>query len=172
MVVGPPSSPVLLAVNDWQDNTNVRYSSAVDANQQDRQYKDGTGTRNSQQYAKRYIFERARFCPARIITIIIQQQQSTQVNQHRQNKYRCCYSFGQQLSLVPSAYKLVMHSTLPTYMARGKGKTIAIKLLSSAGTGFFYTTRKNVTNTQHKMALVKFDPVVRQRVLFKEHKIK
>ncbi|KAG7356730.1 50S ribosomal protein L33 [Nitzschia inconspicua] len=55
-----------------------------------------------------------------------------------------------------------MHSTLPT-LARGKGKTIAIKLLSSAGTGFFYTTRKNVTNTQHKIALVKFDPIVRQR---------
>lgn len=65
-----------------------------------------------------------------------------------------------------------MHSTIPTMMARGKGKTIPIKLLSSAGTGFFYTTRKNVTNTQHKMALVKFDPIVRQRVLFREHKIK
>eukprot|EP00529_Nitzschia_sp_RCC80_P038175 CAMPEP_0113475006 /NCGR_PEP_ID=MMETSP0014_2-20120614/18891_1 /TAXON_ID=2857 /ORGANISM="Nitzschia sp." /LENGTH=68 /DNA_ID=CAMNT_0000367899 /DNA_START=83 /DNA_END=289 /DNA_ORIENTATION=+ /assembly_acc=CAM_ASM_000159 len=57
-------------------------------------------------------------------------------------------------------------------MARGKGKTIPIKLLSTAGTGFFYTTRKNVSNTQRKLAFVKFDPIVRQRVLFKEHKIK
>jgi large subunit ribosomal protein L33 len=57
-------------------------------------------------------------------------------------------------------------------MARGKGKTIPIKLLSSAGTGFFYTTRKNVTKSPDKMALVKYDPVVRQRVLFKEAKIK
>jgi large subunit ribosomal protein L33 len=42
-------------------------------------------------------------------------------------------------------------------MARGKGKTIPIKLLSSAGTGFFYTTRKNVVRTPEKIALVKYD---------------
>jgi large subunit ribosomal protein L33 len=65
-----------------------------------------------------------------------------------------------------------MHATPLLQMARGKGKTIPIKLLSTAGTGFFYTTRKNVTNTQHKLNLIKFDPIVRQRVLFKEHKIK
>jgi large subunit ribosomal protein L33 len=65
-----------------------------------------------------------------------------------------------------------MHSTVAQMMARGKGKTIPIKLLSSAGTGFFYTTRKNVANSQQKMTLIKFDPVVRQRVLFREHKIK
>eukprot|EP00339_Tiarina_fusa_P016968 CAMPEP_0117002618 /NCGR_PEP_ID=MMETSP0472-20121206/4221_1 /TAXON_ID=693140 ORGANISM="Tiarina fusus, Strain LIS" /NCGR_SAMPLE_ID=MMETSP0472 /ASSEMBLY_ACC=CAM_ASM_000603 /LENGTH=58 /DNA_ID=CAMNT_0004703013 /DNA_START=230 /DNA_END=406 /DNA_ORIENTATION=- len=57
-------------------------------------------------------------------------------------------------------------------MARGKGKTIPIKLMSTAGTGFFYTTRKNVVNTQRKITMVKFDPVVRQRVLFREQKIK
>jgi large subunit ribosomal protein L33 len=66
---------------------------------------------------------------------------------------------------------IIMHSTAALF-ARGKGKTIPIKLLSSAGTGFFYTTRKNITNTQHKLSFVKFDPIVRQRVLFKEHKIK
>jgi large subunit ribosomal protein L33 len=64
-----------------------------------------------------------------------------------------------------------MHSTV-ALLARGKGRTIPIKLLSSAGTGFFYTTRKNVTNTPTKVSFVKFDPIVRQRVLFKEHKIK
>jgi len=64
-----------------------------------------------------------------------------------------------------------MHQTIVN-LARGKGKTIPIKLLSTAGTGFFYTTRKNVSNTQHKLQLVKFDPIVRQRVLFREHKIK
>jgi large subunit ribosomal protein L33 len=57
-------------------------------------------------------------------------------------------------------------------MACGKGKTIPIKLLSSAGTGFFYTTRKNVVRTPDKIALVKYDPVVRRRALFNEHKIK
>ena len=57
-------------------------------------------------------------------------------------------------------------------MARGKGKTIPIKLLSSVGTGFFYTTRKNVSQSVEKMVAVKFDPIVRRRVLFNEAKIK
>ena len=65
-----------------------------------------------------------------------------------------------------------MHPTLLLSMARGKGKTIAIKLLSSAGTGVFYTTRKNISKSPDKVAFVKYDPVVRQRVLFKEAKIK
>jgi large subunit ribosomal protein L33 len=56
-------------------------------------------------------------------------------------------------------------------MARSKGKTIAIKMNSTAGTGFFYTTRKNVSNSPEKMTMIKFDPVVRQRVIFKEGKI-
>jgi large subunit ribosomal protein L33 len=65
-----------------------------------------------------------------------------------------------------------MRPTLPLMMARGKGKTIPIKLLSTAGTGFFYTTRKNVSRTPEKLTFVKFDPVVRRHVLFNEAKIK
>ena len=49
-----------------------------------------------------------------------------------------------------------------------KLKTIAIKLISSAQTGFFYTTRKNPKTTPHKIALRKYDPIVRQHVLFTE----
>jgi large subunit ribosomal protein L33 len=64
-----------------------------------------------------------------------------------------------------------MHITRVLF-ARGKGKTIPIKLLSSVGTGFFYTTRKNVTRNPEKIALVKFDPIVKRRVLFNEAKIK
>ncbi len=64
-----------------------------------------------------------------------------------------------------------MHSTAIT-LAKGKAKTITIKLLSSAGTGFFYTTRKSVTRNPDKLAYIKFDPVVRRRVLFNEAKIK
>jgi len=64
-----------------------------------------------------------------------------------------------------------MHATT-ILMARGKGKTIPIKLLSSVGTGFFYTTRKNVSRNAEKMAVVKFDPIVRRHVLFNEAKIK
>ncbi|MDH5433467.1 MAG: 50S ribosomal protein L33 [Gammaproteobacteria bacterium] len=47
-----------------------------------------------------------------------------------------------------------------------------IKLVSSAGTGHFYTTDKNKKNTPHKLEFKKFDPVVRQHVLYKEAKIK
>ena len=65
-----------------------------------------------------------------------------------------------------------MHATTVLQMARGKGKTIPIKMISSAGTGYFYTTRKNVTRTPDKLNLLKFDPVVRRRVIFKEGKIK
>ncbi|GKY93741.1 hypothetical protein MPSEU_000341200 [Mayamaea pseudoterrestris] len=52
-----------------------------------------------------------------------------------------------------------MHATPFLQMARGKGKTVAIKLNSTAGTGFFYTTRKNVSKTPEKIVLRKFDPV-------------
>jgi large subunit ribosomal protein L33 len=65
-----------------------------------------------------------------------------------------------------------MHATTVLSMARAKGKTMAIKLLSSAGTGYFYTTRKNVTGQPDKLSFVKYDPVVQRRVIFKEAKIK
>ncbi len=47
-----------------------------------------------------------------------------------------------------------------------------IKLVSSAGTGHFYTTDKNKKNTPEKMVMKKFDPVVRKHVEYKEAKIK
>jgi large subunit ribosomal protein L33 len=47
-----------------------------------------------------------------------------------------------------------------------------IKLISSAGTGHFYTTTKNKKNMPGKMEIKKFDPVVRQHVNYKEGKIK
>jgi large subunit ribosomal protein L33 len=47
-----------------------------------------------------------------------------------------------------------------------------IKLVSSAGTGFYYTTDKNKRNMPGKMEIKKFDPKIRQQVLFKEAKIK
>ncbi|CAM9657532.1 unnamed protein product [Laminaria digitata] len=57
-------------------------------------------------------------------------------------------------------------------MAKKKAGRIAIKLLSTAGTGFFYTASKNVRTSTGKMALRKYDPVVRQHVVFTETKIK
>jgi len=47
-----------------------------------------------------------------------------------------------------------------------------IKLVSSAGTGHFYTTTKNKKNMPEKMKIRKFDPVVRKHVEYKESKIK
>jgi len=47
-----------------------------------------------------------------------------------------------------------------------------IKLVSSAGTGHYYTTTKNKKNTPEKIELKKFDPVVRKHVMYKEAKIK
>ena len=53
-----------------------------------------------------------------------------------------------------------------------KGKSVLLRLVSEAGTGFFYTTRKNPVKTPHKLAFVKYDPVVRKHVVFKEGRIK
>jgi large subunit ribosomal protein L33 len=47
-----------------------------------------------------------------------------------------------------------------------------IKLVSSAGTGHFYTTDKNKRTTPDKMEIKKYDPVVRKHVMYKEAKIK
>ncbi len=47
-----------------------------------------------------------------------------------------------------------------------------IKLVSSAGTGHFYTTDKNKRTTPNKLEMKKFDPVVRKHVMYKEAKIK
>ena len=47
-----------------------------------------------------------------------------------------------------------------------------IKLVSSAGTGHFYTTDKNKKNMPEKMEIKKFDRVVRKYVMYKEAKIK
>ncbi len=53
-----------------------------------------------------------------------------------------------------------------------KPTIVKIKLVSTAGTGYFYVTKKNPRNTTEKMVFRKYDPVVRKHVEFKEHKIK
>ncbi len=47
-----------------------------------------------------------------------------------------------------------------------------IRLISSTNTGHFYTTDKNKKNTPGKMEFLKYDPVVRKHVMYKEGKIK
>ena len=55
---------------------------------------------------------------------------------------------------------------------RAKKATQAIRLVSQAGTGYFYTKRKNTKSNPEKLVLVKYDPRVNARVLFKEERIK
>jgi large subunit ribosomal protein L33 len=52
-------------------------------------------------------------------------------------------------------------------MARNDVRPI-IKLVSTAGTGFTYVTRKNRRNDPDRMVLRKYDPRVRRHVDFKE----
>lgn len=47
-----------------------------------------------------------------------------------------------------------------------------IKLVSSAGTGHYYTTTKNKRTADGKLEIKKYDPVVRKHVPYKESKIK
>ena len=55
----------------------------------------------------------------------------------------------------------------------GKKKDVEkIKLVSTADTGYFYTTTKNRKNTPDKFEFKKYDPVARKHVAFKEAKIK
>ena len=46
-----------------------------------------------------------------------------------------------------------------------------IKLVSTAGTGHFYTTTKNKRTTPDKLELKKYDPVARKHVIYKEARI-
>ena len=43
-----------------------------------------------------------------------------------------------------------------------------ITMVSTAGTGYTYVTRKNRRNTPDRLVLRKFDPIARQHVEFKE----
>jgi len=47
-----------------------------------------------------------------------------------------------------------------------------IKLVSSAGTGHFYTATKNQRLKPEKMEVKKYDPKARKHVVYREAKIK
>ncbi|AWN16323.1 50S ribosomal protein L33 [Salinisphaera sp. RV14] len=47
-----------------------------------------------------------------------------------------------------------------------------IRMVSTADTGFFYTTYKNKRNSPDKLEMKKYDPKARKHVVFKEAKIK
>lgn len=54
-------------------------------------------------------------------------------------------------------------------MARNDIRPI-IKLKSTAGTGYTYVTRKNKRNNPDRICLMKFDPIVRKHVEFREER--
>lgn len=49
---------------------------------------------------------------------------------------------------------------------------IKVKMESTAGTGYCKTTTKNPRNNPEKLEFMKYDPIARKYVLFKEKKIK
>lgn len=53
-----------------------------------------------------------------------------------------------------------------------KQTTVKIKLESTAGTGYYYVTKKNSRTKTEKMVIKKYDPVAKKHVEFKEGKIK
>lgn len=50
-------------------------------------------------------------------------------------------------------------------------KYTLVKLVSTAGTGFFYVKKRNPKKVIEKLSFRKYDPVVRKHVLFKEQKL-
>jgi large subunit ribosomal protein L33 len=53
-----------------------------------------------------------------------------------------------------------------------KPTTQLIKMVSTAGTGYFYVTKKNPRTSTEKLEMRKYDPRARKHVVFKESKMK
>ena len=53
-----------------------------------------------------------------------------------------------------------------------KSKGILVRLVSTAGTGYFLVKKRNPKTLTEKLNFRKYDPVVRKHVPFKEEKIK
>jgi large subunit ribosomal protein L33 len=53
-----------------------------------------------------------------------------------------------------------------------KAISLKIKLVSSAGTGHYYVTRKNSRTQTDKMKKKKYDPIAKKHVEYSEYKIK
>jgi len=71
--------------------------------------------------------------------------------QHDQGNRTLIMEF--RLSRPPHSIRL--NETEQDKMAKGKTKSMAIKLLSTAGTGFFYVTTKNARTVPRKLNLKK-----------------
>ncbi len=57
-------------------------------------------------------------------------------------------------------------------MAKTKSQGRENIKLQSTESDFFYSTSKNRRNTEKKIEIKKYDPIIRKHVLFKEGKLK
>jgi len=92
-----------------------------------------------------------------------------------------CRSFALPMALRPVSAPLLTPSLASisagfrglhlgvTTLAKKKQRVVAIRLVSAAGTGFAYTTKRKAT--LGKLQLRKYDPVLRKHVWFTEEKI-
>ena len=53
-----------------------------------------------------------------------------------------------------------------------KTKTVLVKLVSTAGTGYYLIKHRNPKTLTEKLSFRKYDPRVRKHVIFKEEKNK
>jgi len=53
-----------------------------------------------------------------------------------------------------------------------KNKNVLVRLVSTAGTGYFLVKKRNPKTQTEKLSFRKYDPRVRKHVVFKEEKIK
>eukprot|EP00062_Callorhinchus_milii_P023612 gi/632982656/ref/XP_007908256.1/ PREDICTED: 39S ribosomal protein L33, mitochondrial isoform X2 [Callorhinchus milii] len=59
-------------------------------------------------------------------------------------------------------------SSFPQHIAKGKSKSILVKMVSAAGTGYCFNAKRS--RQREKLILRKHDPIVNQHVLFLEKK--
>ncbi|KAF5738666.1 54S ribosomal protein L39 mitochondrial-like isoform X1 [Tripterygium wilfordii] len=80
------------------------------------------------------------------------------------------------ISLLPNAdvsLRLRLSSIPPIFTPFSRKKTFMfIRLVSAAGTGFFYVKRKSSKRVLDKLEFRKYDPRVNRYVLFTEAKMK
>ena len=57
-------------------------------------------------------------------------------------------------------------------MSKKRNKNLLVKLVSTAGTGYFLVKKRNPKTVTEKLSFKKYDPKIRKHVEFKEEKIK
>ncbi|RWW47841.1 hypothetical protein BHE74_00046138 [Ensete ventricosum] len=75
-------------------------------------------------------------------------------------------------SLSPLIFPATAGGAAASLMGKAKRGSIFIRLVSAAGTGFFYVKRKNPAKMTEKLEFRKYDPRVNKHVLFTEAKMK